>query len=161
MKHLRLFETVSDLESTELILPNVSLVRESKSLTYKPDKPEIIEYHFDIPLESFSPGLGGAFGGFVEDDFSDIFNKLHTFALKYGYKPDYAIENNLNIYFVEEDVWKNKVNIIVNSKYKTTGMEYYVDEQLMGLWTDAPDAMGGGSNIDLRPQRVWFECGEL
>ena len=54
MKYLTLFNNNSEFESAQLETPNVSYVKESGDLIYKPSPKQeqiFLNYHFDIPHE--------------------------------------------------------------------------------------------------------------
>lgn len=93
MKHIKLFETTLEYDafktSDGFVLPNVSLVKEDNTVLYETfPKPEMIEYHFDVPMHIIN-GMGevvpdgtpidkelNIINGTLNDDFSGIYNKL-------------------------------------------------------------------------------------
>ena len=111
MKHLKIFNTVAEFESATIVKPNVSLIKETNVLNYKPNKIEIIEYHFEVPL-AFDEGehaiADNTLYGWIGQDFSEIYDKLYNFAMEFGEKSEYGFV------YAYDDLMLNNTNITAN-----------------------------------------------
>lgn len=156
MKYLKYLQTANDFESfknsDDYVLPNVSYVVETEGVSFEPYKEEIIEYHFEIPVESF--GFGDV-SGRIDGDFADIFTKLSDLIKSYGELTEYGT------YYAYEVIPEKKFNITVNGIKALNQMEYYVDDDLISIQIDAPEALGGGNNLNIGKEFVYVEYGIL
>lgn len=119
MTYLKEFATQAEydafVESGAMVKPNVSLVNEPFGVFYtKRSESDVIEYHFEIPMES----MGFAMEGEIEGDFSELYNKLVSFAKEYG------TENENGEWYVPNETVDKKINITVNED-KVTSLEFY------------------------------------
>lgn len=111
-----------------------------------PSEPEVIEYHFEIPMAE-SGLYGDIFGytGRVDGDFSDIYSKLVSLITDYG-------SDN-----IPQSVFTEKTNITVN-QYKATSMAELYEGEIC-LTTNAPWYEGGGSDLTITQTYANYEHG--
>lgn len=161
MKHLRLFENNAEFEQATLVLPNVSLVKESNSVNYKTDRPEQITYHFDFsnePLDWHSAEMVIC-DRFIERDFSEPYNKIKSFLKKYGrideekYGQYYLVLGDKPS-IAESPLANPRITIALNDNghigiYGVTGIGLCLPDDESGqasieLWTTAPSGPHNG-----------------
>lgn len=94
---------------------------------WNPDAPkpesDVIEYHFEIPMEYDFSGYAGSLDG----DFSELHNKLESFITSKG-------SNEGDMWSVGGELLSNNVNVTANDD-KVTSIEFYPDSGEMICWT--------------------------
>ena len=137
-----------DAVETNLYITPTYVMYESPTNQKAPSS-DIIEYHFEVPMGS----LGYVTEGEIEGDFSNIYNKIATFAKEkgkfYGDDPRYVIEGDP----------MSKMNITVNED-TVTYIEYYVNMEQISLYTDGPDAWGDSATAKLYKTSVSYIRGK-
>lgn len=114
-----------------------------------PAEPEIIEYHFEIPMvEENHDGDILGYMGQVDGDFSEIHSKILA-CVK---------ENEVDGWMPQEAV-AEKLNITVNENKVIGPIEWNPYDNMLTMKTDAPWFIGGGSDFNLTPTMVNFEHG--
>lgn len=104
---IQIHPTYVSMEMYSLLFPNYPNWKE---------EPEVIEYHFDIPMDSGMGFLG--MEGEIQGDFSELHNKLIAFTKANGYS------DSSGQWFVIDEGAMQKINITVNGD-AVTAIDYY------------------------------------
>lgn len=102
-------------------------------IAYNPDAPkpesDLIEYHFEIPME----GHGLLLGGEIYGDFSDTHSKLLSFIRSNGANDEFGL------LAVDSETLNKKTNITVNDE-KVISMRYDHNNNFIDMGTSAPES---------------------
>ena len=169
MKHIKLFNETLEYDafktSDKYILPNVSFIKTDNKVLYDrivPEEDMYIEYHLEIPMEEIHDmeGIPPRLYGEMSGDFSELFDQLAAFCIKYGNASDM---NNGTNYSVSEDTMLQRSNITING-HRLLYMDYQHWDS-PSTWTypiygqvDAPD-WAGCHDFNLKPDSMTLEHG--